>query len=84
MDIILSSSRWQSVILYIEDTVIFSETRQEHIAHTKKVFTALKEACVELRLKKWAFLRVTSTIRAMLSKSVDIKSVITELTLYGD
>lgn len=42
-------------LLYVDVVVIFSETAQKHIAHTKIVLTLLKEADVALKHKKCAF-----------------------------
>ena len=57
MDIILSSVRWKHCIVYLDDIIVFSNTRDDHLKHLEEVFRLLKEAGVTLRLKKCDFFR---------------------------
>lgn len=43
------------VIVYLNDILVFSKTKEEHIEHNKKVLQKLREARVTLKLKKCEF-----------------------------
>ena len=43
------------VVAYLDDVLIFSKTREEHIQHVKKVLTRLKEKNLPLKLSKCEF-----------------------------
>ena len=57
MDIILSSIRWKHCIVYLDDIIVFSNTRDDHLKHLEEVFRLLKGAGVTLRLEKCDFFR---------------------------
>lgn len=52
MDVILFSENWQFALLYLDDSVVFSNTVNDHIGHLKAVLTFLKDAGVTLKLKR--------------------------------
>ena len=45
-----------SVLVYLDDIIIFSETLDEHLDKLKKVFGRLREYNLKLKLKKCQFL----------------------------
>lgn len=52
MDIILSSTKWQSGLVYLDDIVVVSNNANRHEAHIRQVLTVPQDARVALRLKK--------------------------------
>ena len=56
MDIILSEVRWESVIVYLDDIIIFSRTFEEHIRHLGIVLSKLSAAGATLKFSKCHFL----------------------------
>ena len=59
MDIILSEVRWESVIVYLDDIIIFSRTFEEHIRHLGIVLSKLSAAGATLKFSKCHFFRQT-------------------------
>ena len=57
MDIILSRVRWKHCIVYLDDIIVFSDTRDDHLSHLDEVLRLLKEAGVTLRLAKCDFFK---------------------------
>ena len=57
MDIILSGIRWKYCIVYLDDIILFSKTRDDHLKHLEEVFRLLKEAGATLRLQKCDFFK---------------------------
>lgn len=55
MGIILSSVMWQFALIYLNDIAVFSKTPEDHIEHTGKVLTLLRDFGVTLKLNKCAF-----------------------------
>lgn len=47
--------KWQFVLLYFHDIVIFLQKLNEHIGHFRQVLRLLYNADVKLNLKKWEF-----------------------------
>ncbi|KAJ8228025.1 hypothetical protein LV160_008960 [Aspergillus fumigatus] len=43
------------VVVYLDDILIFSENRDEHVEHVKEVLRELQEASIRLKLKKCEF-----------------------------
>lgn len=56
IEIILSSIRWQSVLWYLDITVIFLRNVNMHMAHLPQVLTMLQDEEVLLKLKKCSLL----------------------------
>lgn len=52
MDVVLSRVRSQYVIVYMNETVIFSKKPKEHFDHKKSVPRLLKDAYATVKLKK--------------------------------
>jgi len=45
------------VIVYLDDILIFSRTREEHLQHVRKVLEKLQQNKLLINLKKCTFLR---------------------------
>lgn len=43
MDVILASVEWQHAISYIDETIIFSKTPEQHLQHIEEVLRLLKK-----------------------------------------
>lgn len=52
VEVILVTVKGQFQLVYLEDTVIFSHTTEEHIQHIREVLTLLKNTAVNLKLRK--------------------------------
>ena len=57
MDIILSEVRWESVLVYLDDVIIFSRSFEEHVKHLDLVLQKLSEAGATLKFSKCKFFR---------------------------
>lgn len=82
VDNILSPIKWQLAFVYLDDTVIFSETTRQLINHTGFVISLFKEACVILTLKRCTYLQMRSIILVMLLVQVDLKLQTIALSHY--
>ena len=56
IDIILSSVRFKSVMVYLDDIVIFSKTPEEHLDNLETVLELLQKAGLTIRLNKCFFM----------------------------
>jgi len=52
MERILQGLRWEMLLVYLDDVIIFSKSVKEHIERLDVVFTKLKEAGLKLKPKK--------------------------------
>ena len=52
MERILHGLRWDILMIYLDDIIIFSKTPEEHLARLDTVFTRLKEAGLKLKPSK--------------------------------
>jgi len=59
LDIILSGVIWLSCVIYLDDVIVYSKTKAEHIGHVDHVLRLLREAGVKLRLPECRFFRTT-------------------------
>jgi Reverse transcriptase (RNA-dependent DNA polymerase) len=59
MDIILSEVRLESVIVYLDDIIIFSRTFEDHIRHLGIILNKLSAAAATLKFYKCHFFRNT-------------------------
>ena len=48
----------QFVTVYLDNTIIYSETVEEHLAYIKKVFEQTRESFLYWKLKKYEFGRI--------------------------
>lgn len=51
----LAGLQWQSVLVYIDDILIMSETFEEHLIHLRQVLDRLREYNLKLKLVKCSF-----------------------------
>jgi len=52
MEQVLRGLQWKTLVLYLDDIVVFSETLEKHIARLAEVLDRLKEAGLKLKPKK--------------------------------
>jgi hypothetical protein len=57
MDRIFTGDFKEFMCVYIDDLLIFSKTREEHLAHLRRVFERLTEAKLYVKLPKCEFMR---------------------------
>lgn len=55
LDLILFTLNWKICLIYLEDVIIYSNSIKEHIHHVAEIFTAVKEAGVNLKIRKCSF-----------------------------
>ena len=59
MDKVLHGLKFQSVLCYLDDILIFSETFESHLNDLKEVFSRLREAGLKLGPSKCRFAKQT-------------------------
>lgn len=52
IDMLLAGVKWKTVLVYLDDVIIFSKTAPEHLAHLEEVFSLLAKAGVSLKASK--------------------------------
>jgi hypothetical protein len=52
MEKVLHELQWQSVLIYLEDIAIFSETIPQHLEQLEEVLSCLRGACLKLKFHK--------------------------------
>jgi len=52
VDMILAGVKWQYVLVYLDDIIVYSTNAESHLSHLEKVFTLLGENGVTLKAKK--------------------------------
>ena len=57
MNEVLKSFLGKFLILYLDDILIFSKTKEEHLDHIRQVFQRLKEKKLLINLKKCSFMQ---------------------------
>ena len=57
MDKVLGTMKWQSVLVYVDDVLIFSKTYEQHMRDIDMVLSKLRDAGVHLGAKKCSFVR---------------------------
>ena len=55
MDHVYDGIAWKFVVVYLDDTIIFSRTFNEHLDHLKRVFSRIRRAGLKLNLEKCNF-----------------------------
>ena len=61
LDIVLSSFKWKSCLVYLDDVIIFSKDMESHFAHVEDILKALGQAGITLKLSKCSFF--TDTVK---------------------
>jgi Reverse transcriptase (RNA-dependent DNA polymerase) len=57
IDIILSGLKWPTCLVYLDDIIIYSTSREDHSHHVDEVLTTLGRAGLSLKLKKCHFFK---------------------------
>ncbi|MCP3663135.1 MAG: DDE-type integrase/transposase/recombinase, partial [Gammaproteobacteria bacterium] len=55
METTLAGLQWKSVLIYIDDLIVYSETIEQHLKDLEEVFIRLKKAKLKLKPKKCEF-----------------------------
>ena len=57
MDSVLRGLHWTSVLVYLDDIILFSQTFAEHLEHLREVFNCLRQAELKLKPSVCTFVR---------------------------
>ena len=57
MNKVLGSLNWNEAVVYLDDILIFSKTKDEHIKRLKNVFQKIKDAGLKLKRDKCQFMK---------------------------
>ena len=57
MERVLRELQWKTLVLYLDDMVIFSKTFKEHVERLREVFNRFRRAGLKLKLKKCHFFK---------------------------
>ena len=55
VDMLLGGMQWVFAVGYIDDTIVYSDTWADHVAHLRQLLEALRKATLELHPGKCAF-----------------------------
>ena len=55
MNIVLGKSLWKIAIVYLDDILIFSKSKEEHISRINDVLSKVKEAGLKINPEKFIF-----------------------------
>jgi hypothetical protein len=55
MDRVYSKIAWKFVVVYLDDTVVYSRTFTDHLKHLREVFTRIRQAGLRLNIEKCSF-----------------------------
>src|SRR6185295_3801042 len=55
MDHVYKGIAWKFVVVYLDDTIVYSRTFDEHLTHLKRVFNRIKQAGLRLNIEKRTF-----------------------------
>ena len=61
LDIILNRYTWRTCLVYLDDIIIFSKDKEQHLLDIDAILSALKRAGISLKLKKCAWF--TTSVR---------------------
>jgi transposase InsO family protein len=59
VDIILSGVKWKTCLVYLDDVIVFSPSREAHMRHVDEALTLLEKAGLSLKLAKCQFFKDT-------------------------
>lgn len=54
-DIILSGCKWQTCLVYLDEIIVFSQTKEENLVPLDQVLQVLRMASISMDLKKVSF-----------------------------
>lgn len=72
MDIVLWTVRWQPVIQYEDDVIIFSRSVRDHLVHLRSVLGLLSRSGISLNLENSFSSRIVSTTWVTLFSLADL------------
>lgn len=52
IDMLLAGLKWKSVLVYLDDVIVFSRSAQEHVGHLEEVFSLIAKAGISLKASK--------------------------------
>ena len=55
MDRVYKNIAWKFVVVYLDDTIIYSRTFNDHLKHLREVFLRIRKARLKLNLEKYQF-----------------------------
>ncbi|GJV08621.1 transposon ty3-I gag-pol polyprotein [Tanacetum coccineum] len=70
------------VVVYFDDTFIYSQTEEDHLGHLRKVMKALNDNDLFVNLKKCAFLLINSCFLVTLRFVRNFSSIVAPITNY--
>lgn len=56
MEVIRSSVKWKSALVFLDNIVVFSKTVKDAVPHLRQVLTLLRDRVVTIKLRKCSFL----------------------------
>jgi hypothetical protein len=59
VDIILSGVKWKTYLVYLDDVIVFSSSREAHMHHVDEALTLLERAGLYLKLARCQFFKDT-------------------------
>jgi hypothetical protein len=55
VDVILATVRWQCAITYLDDVIVYSSSKEQHLKDLRQVLSLLRDAGISLKLSKCHF-----------------------------
>ena len=55
MNRVYSKIAWKFVVVYLDDTVVYSRTFEDYLKHLREVFTRIRQAEFKLNIEKCSF-----------------------------
>ena len=52
MDVVVAGLKWNSVLVYLDDICVFSNSFEEHVSHVREVFNRIQQAGMKLKPSK--------------------------------
>jgi hypothetical protein len=59
VDIVVSGVKWKTCLVYLDDVIVFSSSREAHMRHVDEVLTLLENSGLSLKLAKCQFFKDT-------------------------